>query len=106
MRLAIPLGPGRGAGDFRSEVFTRGEGGPAEREEVTHAFRFDGRWVPDAAESWRHFRPGRVMFKVQTSRRVAENERRLFNDPSAQFLGRFLPELERRISASHVDRPG
>jgi Protein of unknown function (DUF3485) len=102
MLHTIALGTGRRSVLLRSEVFARGEGASAEREEVYYAFRHDQRWFPDAADDWKLFRHKPCMFKVQTQRRVAEFERRYLNNPTEQFLGLLLAEIERCLSTSRA----
>lgn len=88
-------GDGRGLGYFRSEVFSKGEGAAAELQEVYHAFRVNGRWVPEARIYWKQFRNNPGLLKIQTQRRLGPNERRFMSNPTEELLGLVVREIER-----------
>jgi EpsI family protein len=81
---------------FRALVYTRGEGGQAERQEVYYAWRYNGRWTPDVGTFKQLERiPG--MYKVHLARNVTEHEKRDVGNPCEAFLRAFLPALEARV---------
>ncbi len=84
---------------FSSMVFTKGEGGQTERQEVYYTWRYYGQWTPTMVLKKRIERiPG--MFKVHLSRQVREHELRGVGNPCESFLAELMPELERRLAES------
>lgn len=88
-------------GVFKSQVFSR-KGDEASREEVYHAFRQNGRWVPSVEGTWKTLSSDPSLLKVQVQRRVAEREQRHLDNPTERFLARLIPEIEARITAAGV----
>jgi hypothetical protein len=87
---------------FRSMTFVR-PGKFLERQEVFYAFRQNGHWSPDPDGNWKSLSLGQGSYKIQIQRRIAEQERRFFDrehNPTVQFLGAFLPEIERQIASA------
>jgi hypothetical protein len=95
----VAAGEDRPAAQFRSLIYTKGEGGQAVRQEVYYAWRYDGRWTPHIGV---HKQVERIpsMIKVQVSRPVAEGELRDAVNPCRDFLEALVPEIERRLEAS------
>ena len=94
-RRTIAVGPLRA--EFRSLVYSQGQGAQAGRREVYYAWRYGGRWTAQAGPYKRFERiPG--MFKVQLDRALAEHERRDVGNPCEALLEVLLPELEHRLA--------
>ena len=98
----VKFGDGKVA-SFRSNVFAKSGGRDVIRNVVYHSFRLDGNWSPGIAFlKFPRKNPG--IFKIQIQRRVIEGEGNgTANEPIEQFLGAFLPALERQIAASSPD---
>ena len=96
---------------FSSLIFTRGEGGAAERQLVYYAWRYGDLWAPAALSPRLSERtPG--MFKLQVSRSASPREHLRTDgaiaeesdaDPCESFLKLVLPEIERRIAAKRTE---
>jgi len=71
----------------------------ASRTEVFYSYWHDGRWSPFAAQTSKRFRHHPEMFKIQVQRLVGPIERR-DQSPIEDFLGKFVPEIDRRIAAA------
>jgi hypothetical protein len=86
---------------FRSMSFVR-PGKFLERQEVFYGLRQNGHWSPEPDGNWKSLSLSPGMYKVQVQRRMAEQELRRFFDPeynpTVQFLGAFLPEIESQIA--------
>lgn len=97
--------------DFASLLYTKGEGGLAEREMVYYAWWHGGSWSPRQLNQKQSERiPG--MFKVHVARRAGPFERLrldgvdppgLGEEPCESFLKALLPEIDRRIAANRGD---
>jgi hypothetical protein len=87
-----------GKAQFLSLIFSKGEGGAAERQSVFYALRYDNRWSVDINYKRLNRLPG--LYKVQVSRRLGAGERLAASDtdPCETFLKALLAELEQRIS--------
>ena len=98
----VKYGDGKVA-SFRTNVFAKSGGRDVVRNMVYHSFRLDGHWSPGiAALKFPRKNPG--IFKIQIQRRVIEGEGNgTGNEPIEQFLGAFLPVLERQIAASRPE---
>jgi hypothetical protein len=107
--IEVPTPAGAaGRAQFASLLFTKGEGGLAEREMVYYAWWYKGIWSPGQLNQKLYERiPG--MFKVHIQRRAGPYERLrleaadrpgLGEEPCESFLKVLLPEIERRIAAA------
>ncbi|MCU1376830.1 MAG: hypothetical protein JWO68_4116 [Actinomycetia bacterium] len=86
---------------FHEVVYSKGEGGQANQEEVYYTWRYSGVWTPGLMVQKQFERiPG--MFKVQVARRVRDREIDLLDvgNPCEAFLKLLMPEIDRRIVAS------
>jgi hypothetical protein len=90
-------------GVFKSQVFSR-KGEEASRDEVYHAFRQNGRWVPSVEGNWKTLSSDPSLLKVQVQRRVGEREQRHLENPTERFLSRLIPEIETRIAAAGASK--
>lgn len=92
----VKTGGGPPDAQFRSLIYTRGEGGQSERQEVYYAWRYDGRWTPYVGG---HKQVERIpaMYKLHVARSVAAGELRDEANPCQDFLERMVPEIERRL---------
>lgn len=89
---------------FRSLVYRKGEGGPADLQEVYFTWWYDGRWSTSVSSPKASERiPG--MFKIQVSRQVRPKERRDLDNPSESFLGHLTAEMEDRMAKSGLIAP-
>ena len=83
---------------FRSLVYSKGEGGPSELQEVYYSWYYDGRWNPDVGIQKR-FERIPSMYKVHLDRRVVPGEKRDVGNPCESLLHELLPEIDRRLAA-------
>ena len=86
-----------GKAPFCSLIFTKGDPGRAEYQEVYYSWRYNGHWsssVGSPKESERI--PG--MYKVMLTRKVAKGESRTVDNPCEAFLELLIPVLEARIT--------
>jgi hypothetical protein len=107
IEVPTPAGKAEKA-EFASLLFTKGEGGLAEREMVYYAWWYKGMWSPRQLNQKQSERiPG--MFKVHLQRRAGPYERLrlegadrpgLGEEPCESFLKALLPEIDRRIAAA------
>ncbi|HWE37791.1 MAG TPA: exosortase-associated EpsI family protein [Isosphaeraceae bacterium] len=107
IELPTPADKARRA-EFASLLFSKGEGGLADRETVYYAWWYKGTWSPRQLNQKQSERiPG--MFKVHVERRAGPYERLrlegadppgLGEEPCESFLKILLPEIERRIAAA------
>lgn len=89
---------------FRSLVYRKGEGGPADLQEVYFTWWYDGRWSTSVSSPKASERiPG--MFKIQVSRVVRPKERRDLDNPTESFLGHLAAEMEDRMAKSGLIAP-
>jgi hypothetical protein len=88
----------RGDIPFCSLVFTKGEGGQAERQEVYYTWRYGGRWTPHRG-AHKEMERTPSMYKVHLARRLTEREARDAGGPCEDFLKLLLPAMERLIGA-------
>ena len=80
------------------------KGSNLRREEVYYAFRQFGRWSPEVTGNWKALSADPALFKVQTQRRVGEQERRILKNPTEEFLEGFVTEVEKRIVAEEGEQ--
>ncbi len=99
-------GPGGKTYVFRAGVFAKSGGRAMVREVAYHSYRLEGPWSPDIAAGRKFPRKNPGIFKVQIQRRVAEGEKRDRDDPIEAFLGRLIPEIDRRIDESQAGKTG
>ena len=66
--MQINAGP-RPRAPFRSLVYAKGEGGPADLQEVYYSWWYNGRWTPDVGKQ-KQFERIPSMYKVHLARRV------------------------------------
>jgi len=93
-----PIRSGGASWPFHELVYTKGEGGQAERQEVYCTWRYSEVWTPGLTTQKGFERiPG--MFKVQVGRGIKDREMDLLDvgNPCQDFLARLMPDLERRI---------
>ena len=83
---------------FRSLVYSKGEGGPGELQEVYYSWWYNGRWNATTGVQKRFERIA-SMYKVQLARRVNPGEKRDVGNPCESLLHELLPDLDRRMSA-------
>ena len=83
---------------FTSLIFSKGEGGAADREQVFYALRYGGHWTTVLDFKTINRLPG--LYKIQLTRRVGDRERLDISNPCEAFLEAMLPEVERRITNS------
>jgi EpsI family protein len=83
---------------FRSLVYSKGEGGPGELQEVYYSWWYNGRWNA-ATGVQKRFERIASMYKVQLARRVNPGEKRDVGNPCESLLRELLPDLDRRMSA-------
>lgn len=85
--------PGHTSVPFRALVFTKGDGGLADTQEVYYSLWYDGRWTTASSSPKASQRiPG--MYKVQVSRPVIAHERRDIDNPCESLLSPLLAEIE------------
>lgn len=92
-----------GSWPFFETVFSKGEGGQGEQQEVYCTWRYSEVWSPGLASPKGFERiPG--MFKVQVGRRIKETEIQLLDvdNPCEAFLAQLMPEIDRRIRDSRA----
>ncbi len=89
----IPSGPSKTA-PFKSLVYSKGEGGPGELQEVYYSWWYHGGWSPDVGKQ-KHFERIPSMYKVHLARRVTAGEKRDVGNPCESFLNELLPVMER-----------
>jgi hypothetical protein len=103
-KLSGPFPRSVGAGDvkwpFYETVFSKGEGGKVEQQEVYCTWRYAETWTPGLTTQKGFERiPG--MFKVQIARQIKDHEIDLLDvgsgDPCKAFLAQLMPDLDRRI---------
>jgi hypothetical protein len=95
---AISSAGAAGSWPFFETVFSKGEGGQGEQQEVYCTWRYSEAWTPGLTSPKGFERiPG--MFKVQVGRRIRETELHLLHvdNPCESFLAQLMPELDRRI---------
>lgn len=85
---------------FRSLVYTRGEGGQADLQEVYYSWWYGTHWSPEVVSVFKRFERIPGMLKVHLARRVSEHERRDIGNPCESLLEALLPALERRLAAA------
>ena len=102
-RLTGPNGRAVTSGDRKSEfgetVYTKGEGGTVDQQQVYCSWHHSGSWGPSMITRKGSERiPG--MFKVQISRALTDREMdlRAVGDPCQSFLTALMPEIDRRIA--------
>ena len=83
---------------FRSLVYSKGEGGPGELQEVYYSWWYNGRWNANGGVQKR-FQRIPSMYKVQLARRVTPGEKRDVGNPCESLLRELLPDMDRRIHA-------
>jgi hypothetical protein len=84
---------------FQEVIYSKGEGGTADQQEVYFSWRYAGRWSPGMITRKTSERiPG--MFKVQVARPVQDREIDVRNvgNPCEAFLTYLMPEIDRRIA--------
>lgn len=94
---------GGAAWPFHELVFSRGEGGLAELQEVYYTWRYSGAWTPGLLTQKGFERiPG--MFKVHVARGVKDTEMDNLDvgNPCEDLLARLMPEIDRRIASGHA----
>ncbi len=89
---------------FRTLVYSKGEGGVANLQEVYYTWWYNGRWSPQLGNH-KDFERIPSMYKVHLSRTVTGGENRTVGNPCERFLGALMPELERRMSESLPSTP-
>lgn len=98
--------PGEAASwPFHETVYSKGEGGGADQQEVYFSWRYAGRWSPGMITRKTSERlPG--MFKVQVARpvRASELDVRDVGNPCEAFLALLMPEIDRRIAQGQAAR--
>ena len=93
-----PVRSGTGAWPFYETIYTKGEGGQTEEQEVYCTWRYSEVWTPGLTTQKGFQRiPG--MFKVQVARRIKDSEIDLLDigNPCEAFLAQLMPELDREI---------
>ena len=94
------------AGDvpFRAIVYTKGDPGRPEVQEVYYSWRHSGRWssLPTSPKESERI-PG--MYKIQIARPASPNEARTTNNPCESFLEKLIPDLEARINGQSPPSP-
>ena len=94
-----PIKSGPTRAPFKALVYSKGEGGPGELQEVYYSWWYHGGWSPDVGKQ-KHFERIPSMYKVHLARRVIAGEKRDVGNPCESFLNELLPEMER------TSRPG
>ena len=89
---------------FRSMVYTKGEAGQAERQEVYYTWWYNGRWNPEIGKQ-KHFERIPGMYKVHLARRVVADEKRDVGNPCESLLEWLLPEIEGRMASAPSPTP-
>ena len=90
---------------FQELVYTKGEGGTADQQEVYFSWRYAGQWSPGMITQKASERiPG--MFKVQVARPVRDRELdvRAVGNPCEALLAYLMPEIDRRIEQAQAAR--
>lgn len=101
---------GRSSWPFRELVYTKGEGGQTDIQEVYYTWRSSGRWSPDPG-GYKTLERIPSLFKVQAGRRffgAGEVDLRDVGNPCEDSLALMMAEIDRRIAeaASRGPRPG
>ena len=99
------LSVGAGTARFRSLVFNKSGGLEDDRQEVYYSFLHKGDWDPDAIAKWNVIRQDPAMFKIQVARSMAPQERRVIDNPTAQFLKKFVPKFEEQLTGKKSTEP-
>ena len=77
---------------FRSEVFSRIEGGTTVYHDVYYSFRNAGTWEPSMTGRWKLFRYNPGMFKVQVQRTIKTSEPP--DESCNSLLGALVTEID------------
>ena len=102
----LTLGIKAGEGPrFRALVFNKSGGAEDDRQEVYYSFLHEGIWNPDAMVNWKEYRHNPAMFKIQVARRMAPQERRVVDNPTTQFLNKFIPIFEDQLAGRKPTEP-
>jgi EpsI family protein len=88
---------GEGGVPFKSLVYSRGEGGVSDLQEVYYTWWYNGRWTPNVGPH-KDFERIPNMYKVHLARRVTSAEKRDVGNPCELFLHELMPDMERRMS--------
>lgn len=91
---------GAQAWPFRELVYTKGEGGQTDIQEVFYTWRYSGKWNPNP-RTYREYERIPSMFKVQAARRLASGgELKLLeqDNPCEDTLALLMAEIDRRIA--------
>jgi EpsI family protein len=84
---------------FKALVYSKGEGGPGELQEVYYSWWYLGHWSPDiGVQKYTERIPS--MYKVHLARRMTAGEKRDVGNPCESFLHELLPEMERRLATT------
>jgi EpsI family protein len=84
---------------FKAMVFSKGEGGLSELQEVYYSWHYNGRWTPEDGKQ-KYFERIPSMYKVHLARRVVGGEKRDVGNPCESLLRELLPAMERQISGA------
>lgn len=91
---------------FRQLVYTKGEGGQTEIQDVYYTWRHSGRWSPNIG-GHRELERIPSMFKVQVARRLrgaSELDLLLQDNPCDDTLALLMADIDRRIAAAEAAR--
>jgi EpsI family protein len=113
--VQIKAGPNVSGGEapFRELVYTKGEGGLTDLQEVIYSWRYNGHWTPNVGVQ-KHFQRISGMYKIHVARRLSESELKArpkrgnaveADNPCRVFLDQVLPEIETRIRAGSPTAP-
>lgn len=83
---------------FQELIYSKGEGGSADQQEVYFSWRYGDAWSPGTLTQKASERiPG--MFKVQVARPIRDRELEVrgIGNPCEAFLAYLMPEIDRRI---------
>jgi hypothetical protein len=103
--LSRPVAGSGAPAEFTAQIYARQRNQQQWRQEVYFSFLHGDHWTPNPGQFWKDFRHHPSMFKVQVQRTVPEFERRELNNPTEQFLGLLLPEIERRVAQAPRSEP-
>ena len=90
---------------FRELVYSKGEGGLTNLQEVIYSWRYNGRWTPNVGVQ-KHFERIAGMYKVHVARSITEQELKSrprgasgveADNPCRVFLDQLLPQFEAKL---------
>jgi len=87
----------KGTIHYRWSIYMKRVGGIGYYQETYHTFYFNGEWLSDTTDQWKSFRYHPSMFRILLERPISGLSDEVYR-PSEELLGRFVQEIDRRMS--------